>query len=236
MKYIHAYLASIWLLFAKLLPKKEGEKEFTPFLPLNLQFFSDDDLVDPPTDPPADPPGDDKKFNQDDVNKIIQKRVSQAEKNAQKALAKTLGYDSVEAMSAALNKDKNADNKDNPVDVDALVDAKLKEQLKAEQDKTFKRLVNSEVKVFANELGFADWEDALALSDLSQVKEDGNGNILGVQEALKALVDKKPHLVKQAPSSRFGVDVPNHGGGSRPVEGYDAGKSIAELRNKKGVK
>jgi hypothetical protein len=211
MKYINMFIAWIWLLFANDI-KKEEKKGFTPFLPLNLQYFSDE----PPATPPADPPpsGDDEPFatfkTQDDFNK----RLGRAEKKGQKELAKALGFDSVEEMQAALNKDKdkdknkdiNKDKKDDPIDVDAVVESKLKE----ERDKTFKRLVNSEVKLNANELGFADWEDALALADLSQVKEDDKGNIVGVKEALEDLGKKKPHLLKQSNNSNFGASVPNN--------------------------
>lgn len=200
--YIFSLLVSLWLLFAK---EKEVKKA-PELLPLNLQFFAEDPK-DPPADP-QDPPDDDKTFNQDDVNKIVKDRVSRAEKKAQKELAKQLGFDSVDAMTEALNKDKDKDKKieDDPIDVDAVVEAKLKE----ERDKTFKRLVNSEVKLLANELGFADWEDALALADLSEVKEDEKGNIVGVKEALEALTKKKAHLLKQTQSNRFGADVPNN--------------------------
>jgi hypothetical protein len=226
MKYIKMFIAWIWLLFANY-NKKEEKKKYTPFLPLNLQFFSED----PPADPPVDPPGDDEPFatfkTQDDFNK----RLSRAEKKGQKELAKTLGFDSVEEMQAALDKTKkkepnnNTDpNNTDPVNVDAVVESKLKE----ERDKTFKRLVNSEVKVNANELGFADWEDALALADLSQVKEDDKGNIVGVKEALEALSKKKPHLLKQSNNGGFGATVPNNQHGQK--ETLDNMKKLAANR------
>jgi hypothetical protein len=225
MKYIKMFFTWIWLLFAKD-NKKEEKKGFTPLLPLNLQFFSDD----PPADPPTDPPGDDEPFatfkTQDDFNK----RLGRAEKKGQKELAKTLGFDSVEDMQAAVNRNKDKDNKDNkdkkddPVNVDAVVEAKLKE----ERDKTFKRLVNSEVKLNANELGFADWEDALALADLSQVKEDDKGNIVGVKEALEDLGKKKPHLLKQSGNSSFGANVPNNQ--QQQKESLESMKKLAASR------
>jgi thymidine phosphorylase len=224
MRYFQALFSFIWLLFANPQKQKE-EKAFKPLLPLNLQLFAGDP---PPADPPpADPPpGDDKKFTQDELDKIVTGRLAKAEKAAQKNLAKQLGYDSVEAMTEALKKSKPGDN--NPPNVDEIVDTKLKEQLKAEQEKTFKRLVNAEVKVVANELGFADWEDALALADMSQVKEDEKGNIVGVKEALEALKTKKPHLLKAAPSGRFGASIPNDQ--QRKKENLEAIKNAAKNR------
>lgn len=210
MKQIHALFMSLWLLFANLLPKKEVKQEATPFLPMKLQFFADDPGGGDDPEPETGKGGENTEAfatfkTQEDLNK----RLSRAEKKGQKELATSLGFDSVEAMQAALNKDKDKDKdkkKDDPVDIDAAVEAKLKE----ERDKTFKRLVNSEVKLMANELGFADWEDALALADLSKVKEDDKGNIVGVKEALEALKTKKPHLLKQQQSGRFGADIPNN--------------------------
>ncbi|HHY74041.1 MAG TPA: scaffolding protein [Bacillus bacterium] len=206
-KYIRSLIVSFWLLFAN----KKEENEAPSLMPLNLQFFADGGDGGSGS---GDGSGDGKKFNQDDVNKIVQDRLSRAEKKAQMDLAKSLGFETIEEMQEALGKKgdpKDPPKKDEPIDVDELVDAKLKEQLKVEQEKTFKRLVNAEVKVVANELGFADWEDALALADLSDVKEDDKGNIVGVKEALEKLKEKKPHLLKQlANNNQFGANIPNN--------------------------
>jgi hypothetical protein len=234
MKYIKMFIVWIWLLFAN--DNKKEVKSSKLFLPLNLQYFSDggDGGGDGGNGGSGDEGGNggsgDEPFatfkTQDDFNK----RLGRAEKKGQKELAKTLGFDSVEEMQAALNKDKdknkdtNKDKKDDPIDVDAVVESKLKE----ERDKTFKRLVNSEVKLNANELGFADWEDALALSDLSQVKEDEKGNIIGVKEALEELGKKKPHLLKQSGNGSFGANVPNTQ--QQQKEALDSMKKLAASR------
>ncbi|MEH7223862.1 scaffolding protein [Bacillus sp. JJ1566] len=240
--YIRALLASIWLLFATE-KKKEEQKKFIPFQRLNLQFFAGDggdggDGGEGGSGAGGAGAGEDEPFatfkTQDDLNK----RLGRAEKKGQKELAQKLGFDSVEAMQEALKKSESPagtgqgqGNGSNQVDVDAVVEAKLKEQLKAEQDKTFKRLVNAEVKVQANELGFADWEDALALADLTQVKEDEKGNIVGVKEALEALKTKKPHLLKQQGSNGgFGASIPNN-----PPNQKEQLESIKKLASSRGV-
>ena len=212
--YIYSLLVSFWLLFAK---EKEDKK--TPdLLPLKLQFFAD-----PPTDPPADPPAEDKPFAEFKTQEDLNKRLTRAEKKGQKDLAISLGYYSVEDMLATQN--KNKDKKADPIDVDALLEAKLKE----ERDKTFKRLLNSEVKVLANDLGYADWEDAVALADLSAAKEDDKGNIVGVKEALEALAKKKPHLLKQKGNGSFGAAIPKNGGGGTKKSLEDI-KKLASTR------
>ncbi|QWU17386.1 hypothetical protein SAMN04487895_104228 [Paenibacillus sophorae] len=153
--------------------------------------------------------GTDKKFSQAELDAKIQSRVSRAEKAAQTALAKELGFDSVEAMQTSLKlKDKDKGGKLDPAEVDRLVDEKIKAREKEQNDKTFQRLLNAEVKVLANELGFADWEDARALADLSAAKENDKGELDGVKEALEALAKKKPHLLKaKQGSGRIGADI-----------------------------
>ncbi|MGI2294169.1 scaffolding protein [Paenibacillus sp. GXUN7292] len=164
--------------------------------------------------------GGEKTFTQTELDVAVQSRLSRAEKAAKTALAKELGFDSVEAMQAALKKpednkgDRSKKKDEEPVDVDALLEEKLKEREKEQNAKTFKRLLAAEVKVLANELGFADWEDAHALADLSQVKEDDKGNLTGVKEALEDLLKKKPHLGKQKPGGgSFGANVGGGAGG-----------------------
>lgn len=189
--------------------KPEVKKSFnySP-LKLDLQFFATD--ANPDDDPPAgEGAEEDKPFavfkNKDDLDK----RISRAEKAGQKALAKQLGFETVEDMQEALKKGEPADSKENDEkkdkepDLDEIIDAKLKE----ERAKTFQRLVTSEVKVVAKELGFADYEDALKLADLSEVTENEKGEIDGVEEALKALSEKKPHLLEKTSKSGFGADI-----------------------------
>jgi hypothetical protein len=159
-----------------------------------------------------------KTFTQAELDQHVQQRLGRAEKDAQTALAKTLGYESVEAMQAALKKPENnpEDKKNEPIDVDKLVDEKLQAKLQEQNQKTYKRLLTAEVKVLANELGFADWEDAHALADLTAVKEDEKGNLSGVKEALEELLKKKPHLGKQkAGSGTFGATI---GGGTNNTD------------------
>ncbi|NMH68607.1 scaffolding protein [Bacillus sp. RO3] len=211
MNTIKSFVLAVIVLCRSLFSKDNAvtNSAFVP-LKLNLQYFSQDP-GDPPADPPADPPSEDEPFATFKSKDEFDKRLTRAERKGQKELAKALGYDSVEAMQEALkkpdepnNKDKDKDKKSDPVDVDKLVE----EKLKAEREKTFTRLRNSEVKIQAKELGFADWEDALALADLSEVKEDDKGNIVGVKEALEELAKKKPHLLK-AKSNSFGGSIPN---------------------------
>lgn len=82
--------------------------------PLNLQLFAEDpnNNPDPNPNPNPDPdPNKGKTFTQAELDAAVQSRLSRAEKDAKKALAKELGFDSVEAMQAAMKKDKGSDKR-----------------------------------------------------------------------------------------------------------------------------
>lgn len=176
-----------------------------------------------------------KTFTQAELDQHVQSRLSRAEKAAQKQLAKDLGFDSVEAMQAAVKpKDKDNEKKGglDPADVDKLVDERIKEREKEQNDKIFKRLLTAEVKVLANELGFADWEDAHALADLSEVKENDKGELEGVKDALEALAKKKPHLLKaKQGSGRIGANINS----SSPEDKKKRHEEIANLAKNRGM-
>ena len=211
-------------------------------LPMNLQLFAgdggndagEDGADDGGDDGGQDPKGDgdkQKTFTQEELERHVKSRLDRAKKAGQQALAKELGFDSVEALKAALKpKDeggKGDDKKGNSIDIEKLLDERLKEQA----EKTFQRLLTAEVKIVANELGFADWEDALKLADLSKCKENDKGEIEGVKEALEALAKKKPHLLKPKPGAgRFGADVRNS-----PDEKKKSHERLIELAKNRGV-
>lgn len=176
-----------------------------------------------------------KTFTQAELDAAVQSRLSRAEKAAQKALAMELGFESVEAMQTAV-KNKNSDKKDegklDPADVEKLLDERIKEREKEQNQKTFNRLLNAEVKVLANELGFADWEDARALADLTAVKENDKGELEGVKEALETLAKNKPHLLKtKQGGGRFGADI----GGGAPGDKKKRQEEMINLAKSRGT-
>lgn len=217
-------------LFLKRDEKQKDLPTLTKQLPLNLQFFSEN-----PEDPGGG--GDDKPFVSFKTEEELKAKISEG----QLELAKSLGYESVEAMEKAVKAvkgndyNKNDNNKkndknekkkeDEPVDVDAIVEQKLA----AEREKTFERLKNAEVKAQAKDLKFLDWEEALLLADLSEVKEDEKGNIVGVKEALEALATKKPHLL-EGKSGKFGADIPHSSQNNNKKENLENIKKQAASR------
>jgi len=189
-------------------------------LKMDLQTFAEPNPNPDPNPNPNPNPNPEKTFTQAELDAAVTSRLSRAEKAAKTALAKELGFDSIEAMQAALKKPEGG-SKGKGEEGTALsmedVEKRAKELLEAGQkeqnEKTFKRLLAAEVKVLASELGFADWEDAHALADLSKVEEDDKGNLTGVKEALEDLLKKKPHLGKQKLGGAFGAHVGGTGSG-----------------------
>lgn len=59
-----------------------------------------------------------------------------------------------------------------------------------------KRAVRHAVEMTATALRFYDPADAYALADLAKIEIDADGQVAGVEAALKALAKAKPHLVK----------------------------------------
>lgn len=60
------------------------------------------------------------------------------------------------------------------------------------------RLIAAEVKAIGSQLNLVDIDAAFALMDKSNIKVDENGTVTGVQEALNALVEAKPYLIRQS--------------------------------------
>lgn len=148
------------------------------------------------------------------------------------ALKKKADEDAATAAAKSKNKDKESEEKGvSPEDVDKLLDERLKEREKEQEKQMFQRELRADVKVLASELGFADFEDALALADFSKVKRTDKGDLEGVKEALEDLLKKKPHLGKQKPGSgAFGASVGGAagGGGNDKKERLERMKKLAQ--------
>lgn len=79
---------------------------------------------------------------------------------------------------------------------------KLKKQLADTEEKSRKRIIKAAVMLEASKLGFHDPADAFALADLSDIEfDEEKDDVSGVEDALKELAKKKPHLIKTAESN-----------------------------------
>lgn len=154
--------------------------------------------------------------------KSFMARVNREAKQQVEAQAKAAGFDTVEAMQAALKavKDKSeADKTELQKAQDAV--AKAKADQTATLQTANQRLIKAEVTLKVAELGLVDADAAYALMDRTHVSVADDGKVSGVDEALKALLAAKPYLKKgdtPAPLSG-GATNPAAGGGTTNTGG-----------------
>lgn len=76
------------------------------------------------------------------------------------------------------------------------------------------QVIRAEVKLLAQQAGFADPEDAWPLLDRAAIALDDNGVVTGADKAVKALAEKKPHLLSRehASTGAYGVPTPGRQG------------------------
>lgn len=88
--------------------------------------------------------------------------------------------------------------------------------LKKYQERYRTNAIRNAVRLAAQNAGFVDAEDAIALADLSGVDLDENTDrVTGAKEAIDALVKVKPHLLK-TPERPAAPNINSTGGGPRP--------------------
>lgn len=97
---------------------------------------------------------------------------------------------SVDEVSNLLEAHKAQQKNIIPDDVQAQIDKRIQT--------ADNRLITAEIKTIGTQMNLVDIDAAFMLMDKSNVKVDENGIVTGVQEALSALIEAKPYLVKQA--------------------------------------
>ncbi|QVY62982.1 Clp protease ClpB [Cytobacillus gottheilii] len=147
-----------------------------------------------------------KTFTQDEVNELIAKRLEREKKK----FDKFADYDEIKTKATeyekALEEKRLAELSENERLAEiAKKHEEEKQSLAAELEKMregvkAEKIRNEFIKVAtSNQIGYLD--DAFNLADLSAVTIGDDGKVVGMDEAVKALVDNKPFLVakKQAP-------------------------------------
>lgn len=143
------------------------------------------------------------------IDALVAQRLSRAEKSqAKKVLetrAKELGFETVEAMEAALAAHKDAAEKDK-TDLQKAQEALAAEKAKTAQAeaKAKAALVRSAFTAEAVGANLVNVADAFKLADLTSVDVADDGTVAGVKEAVEQLVKDKPYLVKQDPGTSGG--------------------------------
>ena len=190
----------------------------------------------PPADPPADPPAaktetapapddggaggkeavladlarerDKRQALETDVKSIKEQLVEEKKKS--------------DAMKSALLKAAGVEDPDgDPVEV-------MKAKLEKSEAKMREALVRSAVIAEASKAGAVDPDDVAALLDRSALEIDlDNLKVTGVEEAVKELLEKKPHLKAATPGQPKGAEPP---GGDPDAASADRDEMIAIIK------
>lgn len=170
-----------------------------------------------------------KTFTQAELDRVVKERLEwergkYSDYDDLKAAAKKLKDLETSQLSETEKRDKR---------IQELEAAKQKWEAEAETRErgVAERVIRSEVRMVAGVMGFASPDDAYHLAELTEVQLDGDGNVQGVEAALKKLAKDKPYLLKGATA----------GPGSPPNEpkgkkGSAEDDWIAEAQRRFGIK
>jgi hypothetical protein len=175
-------------------------------LRLNLQFFADDNGDNNDGNEPVDTNDNDdqqpkvKTFTQDEVNELIMKRLERERK-------KYADYDDLKAQLEELRKVDEERKRAEMSEIErykADLEKALNERQTFEQEleKLRESVKQERIKnafiTAATSANIAYIDDAFRLADLSAVTIDDDGNVVGIEDAIKTLVEHKPFLLAQA--------------------------------------
>jgi uncharacterized protein YuzE len=179
----------------------------------NLQFFAEEPPA-PETEPetgakstaeepektPEAPEAPSKTFTQEDLDRIVADRIARERK-------KFADYDDIrkkaEEYEKALEEKRLAElsEKERAEEIAKKFEAEklqLAQELETLRESMKREKINAEFIRVATSHNIAYVEDAMRLADLAAVTIDEDGKVVGVEEAVKALVEHKPFLLAQA--------------------------------------
>ena len=175
--------------------------------------------------------GENKPFATFPTEQALMARINQGAESRLKKAAEEAGFESVDAFKEAAKKAREIEEQ-NKTDLEKAKDreAQLEADLNITREKADRTLINSELKVFAAQMGFVDPDDAVILADKTEIQVDDSDKVTGAKEAIEALAKNKPHLVGK--KKEIGGSSVNPGGDGDTTTEEEKGKQIAEARLK----
>ncbi|MRX54693.1 scaffolding protein [Bacillus idriensis] len=184
-------------------------------LPLNLQFFSEEPPANvdnkKPTDVDPENKPSEKTFTQAELDDILAKRLKREKEKAAELDEKLKRLEEYEKAEAERKKAEMSEAERLKAEKEEASKRaeEATEQAKKAGEAANARIINTEIRSIARSLNANDPSDVLALLDKSVIEIDSDGNVNGVEEAVKILKEAKPWMFKQS----IGADA---SGGSNP--------------------
>jgi hypothetical protein len=151
-----------------------------------------------------------KVFTQEELDDIVQGRLSKKEA----AIAKELGMD-IEAAKAKLKAMQDVeDNKKSAIDKLQEELAAMKKQAETERERAARIKRESQIKDVAVELNFNDPSDAITFLNNEKFEYDDDGNITNAKKLLTELAENKKYLIREQPFQ----NPANPGSGRKPKD------------------
>lgn len=130
--------------------------------------------------------------------------------NSQKEFDDTINRRIAKAIKSEQKKHEDEKQKASLTETEKLKKEKEDAEKNAERrvHEADKRLIKAETIKISSTLGIIDSDAAYALMGKDDIEVDVNGNVIGVEKALKTLIATKPYLIKSSESvKKAGVDV-----------------------------
>ena len=186
------------------------------------------------TPPPDDKDKQGRTFTQAEVNVIMGKTRDEARERAVKEFP---NYDDLKKAAVELSKLKEADLSEQEKLTKRIAEleqdrADWDAQGKARELETNEKLLRAEVRMVAATLNFIKPEQAYKLADLTATTFNDDGEIEGVEKALKELAKNNQHLIQAA----GGGGSPPNKPGKVVTKDAELEKAQADARERFGIK
>jgi len=170
---------------------------------LNLQLFAEDPApTDDPQNPPAEPTDPPKTFTQAELDDVIAKRIERERK-------KYGDYDDIKAKLAELQSAEDERKRGELTEVERIkadleresgAKQTLESELSSLRESVKQERIRNAFISAATTAKIAYIDDAWALADKAGISVGDDGNVTGVDDVIKALVESKPFLVELKPT------------------------------------
>lgn len=199
--------------------------DFNALLTLNLQFFAEGgESTEPETNPDGQPSAEtqvessesaEKTFTQAELDEIIAKRIARVEKKYE-------GFDDLKTKLSEYESQAEEKRQSELTDLQKAQEqaqqfeaqlAELKSQVEAKDKAIRDQAIKNEFIKVASSANIIDLDAAMALSDLSAVEIGEDGEVNGVYDVIKTLVENKPYLVAKKQTQPIGTATNGGSGG-----------------------